>query len=193
MRTPFPTSNIVTGLASSLITSRKEITNFKTGTVKMVRMDIEREKINASDFEGTWKNYSSNDKNHCVNWFWTWNHRHTNSFVGIVDCRCMYCYSEDMSYQCPECNASFLCRCCFGQGPFTSHRTQYNHRQSECNEQLTKVRVGSLVHKDKDFISTFSIAVKNQMLGEGVEHLVCKGKLSAGSWSTPPLLLTFTS
>jgi hypothetical protein len=156
----------------------------------MVRMDIERGKNNAPDCEGTWEIFSSNDKT--VNRFWTWNHSHTNGFVGIVDRRCMYCYSEDVSYRCPGCNACFLCRRCFGQDPFTSHRTRYNHRQSECTEQLTKVRVGSLVHKDKENIPTFSIAVKNQTFGEGAERVVRKGKLRAWSmWSTPPLLLTF--
>lgn len=184
-------SNIVTSLASSLTTSRTEMTKLKTGRVKMVRMDIERGKNNAPDCEGTWEIFSSNDKT--VNRFWTWNHSHTNGFVGIVDRRCMYCYSEDVSYRCPGCNACFLCRRCFGQDPFTSHRTRYNHRQSECTEQLTKVRVGSLVHKDKENIPTFSIAVKNQTFGEGAERVVRKGKLRAWSmWSTPPLLLTFT-
>ncbi len=169
-------SNIVTSLATSLTTSMTEMAELNTGRVKMVRMDIMREKLNAPDFEGTWRNYSSNDKNYCVNRFWTWNHRHTSGFVEIVHRRCMYCYSEDISHLCRKCTAQFACRHCFGKFEFTLHRHRHNHRQSDCDKQIIKIRMGCLVHKDKEFLPTFSVAVKDQSFGEGAERVVRKGK-----------------
>ena len=45
-------SNIVTSLASSLTTSKTEMSELKTGKMKEVRMDVTREKRNTPDYEG---------------------------------------------------------------------------------------------------------------------------------------------
>ena len=50
-------SNIITTLASSLTASKTEMTNMKTGAAKMLRMDVEREKVNTPDHIGSWKEY----------------------------------------------------------------------------------------------------------------------------------------
>ncbi len=165
-------SHIVSGLASSLTTSRTEMTELRTGKSRKVRMDIVREKLHAPDWEGTWKNYAIDDESQYVHRFWAWGfNRRRGDFVEIVSRRCMHCYSEDQLYSCPDCNAAFVCRACFRVGnAFTGHLGV------ECETLLRRVAVGNLQHKDVEQLSSFCIAVKDQVFGEGAERIVRKGE-----------------
>ena len=73
-------SNIITTLASSLTASKTEMTNMKTGAAKMLRMDVEREKVNTPDHIGSWKEYKSDggDENSYVKRVWSWSWREGN-------------------------------------------------------------------------------------------------------------------
>ena len=170
-------SNIITSLASSLTTSKTktEMTELNTGKAKLVRMDIEREKLNTPDYVGDWKFYESNNREiRHVNKFWIWSDRQTNGFVDVVDTRCYVCFDENASNECPTCGASFLCTSCYiKNNGFAWHMTRYNNHQSDCQRNLSFIRMKSLVHKD---LPSWSIAVKDQIFGEGAERIVRKGK-----------------
>mmetsp|Transcript_806 Transcript_806/g.1651 ORF Transcript_806/g.1651 Transcript_806/m.1651 type:complete len:716 (-) Transcript_806:901-3048(-) len=164
-------SNIITSLASSLTTSKTEMTELRTGKAKLLRMDIEREKFNTSDYVGTWLDFRSDGPDY-VNRCWTWNYSHTNGFVEILDTRCTFCYAEDAQLVCPGCKSYFSCVGCSEQDlGFASHRTRYNNRQSECQQILAKTRMRSLVRKE---LPSWSISVKDQIFGEGAERIVHK-------------------
>ena len=169
-------SNIITNLASSLTTSRSEMTELRTGKAKLLRMDIEREKLNTPDHIGGWKEYT-NCGSLYVRRYWSWSYRQVDGFVPIVDTRCAYCYDEDAEIECPGCNAYFVCGGCsrllYGQDiEFKAHRSRYDNPQSECEQNLAKIRMGSLRHKE---LPSFSIAVKDRFFGEGAERIVRKG------------------
>ena len=167
-------SNMVTTLATSLTTSRIELTELTTGRCKSVRMDIEREKLITPDWEGSWKYYTSNNCEQRVNRFWTWNNQ-TNNFVAIVDRRCMYCFTEKYVYHtCSGCNAKFVCKSCYQSDSFASHGMHYRNRPSQCEKLLTNIQKGNLVHKDEHVLPTFSLAIKTQTFGEGAERIVRK-------------------
>ena len=172
-------SHIVSGLASSLTTSRTEMTELGTGELREVRMDIMREKLHTLDSEGTWTHYGNDDESRHVRrfWGWTWNSRRTGGFQEIVNRRCMDCYSEDRLHICPICNTAFICKSCFGEGnSFADHKASYDGSQSECDRLLTRVAKGDLLHKDEAHLPSFCIAVKDQAFGEGAERIVRKGK-----------------
>jgi Mg-chelatase subunit ChlD len=170
-------SNVITSLASSLTTSRTEMTELKTGRQKTVRMDIEREKYDAPDWEGTWKNYTTDDSQY-VRRFWTWDHkRNVGDWVEIIDRRCRFCFSDIIFNRCVECRAAFTCIKCFTIDPlYNQHKTSRNNRVSECSSRRTKVAMGTLAEKDDDVLPSFCIAVKDQTFGEGAERVVRKGK-----------------
>lgn len=187
-------SHIVSGLASSLTTSRTEMTELRTGELRQVRMDIVREKLHTLDSEGTWKNYAVDDESRYVMrfWGWTWNERRSGGFAEIVTRRCAYCFSEDRLTCCPDCNAAnFVCKSCFrGRNRFDyhNHKASYGGSISECDKLLKRVAMGSLVHKNEEDLPSFCIAVKDQAFGEGAERIVRKGKQA---WPCKTLLLLY--
>ena len=169
-------SNIITSLATSLTTSRTEMTELKTGKAKLVRMDVEREKLNTPDHIGTWTKYTNSfDRNQYVSSYWSWSWRKGNGFVEIVDTRCAWCYKDSSGGHfmvCPGCNAHSLCRSCYIEGDgFTDHRKRYNNQQSECQQLLAQIRMG-YVRQMK--LPSYSIAVKDQSFNEGAERIVFK-------------------
>ncbi|KAL7548558.1 hypothetical protein ACHAWF_012911 [Thalassiosira exigua] len=167
-------SNIITSLASSLTTSKTEMTELMTGKAKTVRMDIQREKLNTPDHVGTWKYYMSADEENCVNRFWTWDYRSGGSgFLKILDTRCAYCFVQNgLLMECPTCKGFYMCRTChMDQGGFADHRTRHGNRHSQCSAKLAKIRMGKIVRKD---LPSWSLAVKEQTFGEGAERIVRK-------------------
>lgn len=165
-------SQIISNLASSLTTSRTELTEVTSGKMRQVRMDIEREKLHTQDNEGTWKNYAL-DKSRYVErfWGWTFNGKRTGGFVKIVSRRCIYCYLEDLLFACQDCRAVFVCRSC--QLEFGNFLAVHKSTSGDCNELRNEVEKGFLQHK---VLPSFCIAVKDQAFGEGAERIVRKGK-----------------
>ena len=168
-------SNIITSLASSLTTSKTEMTELNTGKAKLLRMDIKREKLNTPDSIGNWTQYTNNyDGNtNYVNRIWSWNTRHRNGFVEVIDTRCGNCFEENAKNECPSCRSYSLCTYCFcfNDPGFRVHQSRYNNHRSECSVLLSNKRSGHIVSKE---LPSFSIAVKEQYFGEGAERLVRK-------------------
>ena len=151
------------------------MTELRTGELRKVRMDIVREKLHAPDSVGTWKNYATDDESRYVERFWAWTHtkRRTGDFVEIVSRRCMFCYSEDRLYHCPDCNAAFVCASCY----FRSGGDAFSrHEMGECGTLSRQIAQGYLLHKDEEQLASFCIAVKDQAFGEGAERIVRKGE-----------------
>lgn len=164
-------SNIITSLASSLTTSKTEMTELATGKAKLLRMDMQREKLNTPDHVGSWKVYDDYFGSNFVHRFWSWNYK-MNDFMEVVDTRCAACSVEKALHVCPDCNAHHLCtKCILGKGDFTRHQMRENYQQSECDGLQARQRQGDLVKKE---LPSFSIAVKGQIFSEGAERAVRK-------------------
>ena len=163
-------SNIITGLASSLTTSKTEMTNMATGEARKVRMDIKRERVGTPDDEfitDDWNCYNTEHK--YVEKIWSWS-TNNNEWVGIIDTRCILCYSDTREREiqggrCTLCKSCYFCKSCY-------NRTNYNyHRQFICSELISKSRRGALIKKA---IPSFRVAIKKPIFGEGAERIVRK-------------------
>ena len=174
-------SNIVTTLASSLTTSRTELSELKTGTMKEVRMDVTREKRNTPDYEGDWTFHESNDPKFKVNKIMTWSHRSKSEsgFVDVVDPRCAGCHKH-VGYQmsatrgivCSKCNAFCICYTCHKKGIMDTHtKKQAGKKAAQCDQFLIKTRSGELIRKE---LPSFDIAIKQNIFAEGAERVVRK-------------------
>lgn len=160
-------SNIITNLASSLTTSKTEMTNIETGVAKEVRMDIVRDRKDAPDDQfltSDWKCYSGIH----LQRIWSWSTK-LNTFVEIIDSRCGNCREQVRHancYLCDYCDAFVLCSKCENSTNIEMHR--YTR---QCSSNISKVRSGKLV---KESVPSFSIAMKDQIFGEGAERIVRK-------------------
>lgn len=75
-------SNIISSLATSLTTSKTEMTEMRTGVTKMIRMDVTREKPNTPDNVGKWREYSNQSNDYFVQRIWGWRYERGLDFVG---------------------------------------------------------------------------------------------------------------
>ena len=172
-------SHIISSLATSLTTTKTEMTSINTGSAKEVRTDVTREKHGTPDNVGTWTNYQNSDRNCFVRRIWSWRHRGGLDFVQLVDPRCFNCYKH-VGYQsninsgvvCHICEGFALCHSC-NSGPqiLQDHYKQVGHRQSKCDELVAKKRMGKMLRRE---LPSHSIAVKNEIFGEGAERIVRK-------------------
>jgi len=161
-------SNIITNLASSLTASKTEMTNMETGAPKKVRMDIIRERIDASDdksITSDWKCYTRTSSN-VVNRIWSWS-TELNDFAQVIDNRCGECWRRTSHYRCEYCDAFLLCKKCANSSNIRLHKTS-----KDCSRNIAKVRSGRLVKES--LLLSFSIAMKEQIFGEGAERVVRK-------------------
>ena len=161
-------SNIITGLASSLTASKTEMTNLATGKVRKVRMDITRERKNTPDdlfVTADWNCYNTESK--FVNRIWSWSTQ-LNDFVQVIDSRCGVCWkhTDRIDSLCPYCYAYCFCANC------TNLQTMKHHRSSRaCSKLIAMKKSGKLVSKE---VPSFSVAMKDQIFGEGAERIVRK-------------------
>lgn len=174
-------SNIVTTLASSVTTSMTEMTNIETGTLRKVRMDLRREKMNTPDdlvLTSDWITYETNSMNQFVSNIWSWDYK-LNDFVRIIDHRCVDCWKMTNVFRqgegycigdlCADCRAVCFCsRCHLKAARLRGGKSL--HR--DCSKYLQGRRIGKLIVK-KD-IPSFDIALKQPIFGEGAERIVRK-------------------
>lgn len=159
-------SNIITNLASSLTTTKTEMTNLATGAIKTVRMDIIRERKDAPDdrfVTSDWKCF--NTKLMYVDRFWSWSNQ-LNDFVIVIDTRCGVCWEPTNGQPCGYCKAFHFCSKC------SNFKNTLRHRfQGACSTLIAKTKSGKLVRKE---LPSFSVATKKQVFGEGAERIVRK-------------------
>ena len=184
-------SNIITSLASSLTTSKTEMTELRTGKARLVRMDVTREKHDTPDNVGDWHIYKSSSDIQFVRRIWTWSYRRGSDFVEIVDPRCAHCYKTSVGtdrakgFICPDCDSYCVCWSC--KAEYSTHKERSGHRGSQCDRLLGRKRLGKLVHKD---LPSFSIAMKENIFGEGAERIVRKVRFlnEKGNFIGPPMV-----
>ena len=118
-------------VASSLTSTKTELTNLTSGKSLIVRSDLIRERKDApDDLDPTrdWKLFNSSQQYTVDVWTWNKKKRHVggnNDFVRLIDPRCSACYSvvvmnlEGAANQqrgtiCAGCKACFFCWDCIG-------------------------------------------------------------------------------
>jgi hypothetical protein len=173
-------SNIVTTLASSVTTSMTEMTNIETGTLRKVRMDLRREKVNTPDdlvLTSEWSTYETATLKHYVSSIWSWDCK-LNDFVEVIDHRCADCWKMTNVFRkgeghaigdlCAYCGAVCFCVRCH----LHAARRRGKALHPNCSRCLQDRRVGKLILKED--IPSFDIALKEPIFGEGAERIVRK-------------------
>ena len=170
----------VTSLASTLTASRTEMTGLRKVS-KTVRTDLVRETKNTPDHHGTWKRYGP-DLNATLhlNKFWTWSLSTGGEFVEVDDrSRCSLCYRATKTlHPCKNCKAFVLCSGCLTKASKWKHRTTFYEKESECDRFQKTITDGKLVRRE---LPSLSMAIKNQVFGEGAERIVRKARFTNAS------------
>jgi hypothetical protein len=171
-------SNIISALATSLTTTKTEMTEVDTGAMKTVRMDVLRERKGTIDDQyltDGWWFYESD----CLEKFHSWSYKN-NDFCSIVDRRCWHCWKDEHSteFHCSRCEAVYYC------STACHHGAQYYGRQCiggpkggalhDCARTKSKLRCGSMIRRSNIDIPSFRVAVKSKIFGEGAERMVRK-------------------
>jgi len=159
-------SNIITTLATSLTSSKTELTDLAKGKVRKVKMDIMRERKDTPDdlyLTNDWTTYRSDQADFIQN-IWTWNDK-KDVFQLITDTRCRSCW-DITSRLCSNCSMCRFCDSCIRQNtlPYMNHGIF-------C--QKFKIARLSGVFADKS-VPSWNVALKNTVFGEGAERIVRK-------------------
>ena len=166
-------SNIITSLASSLTTSKTEMTELATGKSKTVRMDVRREKIGTPDdafVTDEWYIY----RKEAVVSFWEWSYK-LDDFVMVMETRCMRCWAfvapSRRVHTCPGCRVATYC----SEKCFSLARCPEDHGGAkECVRYRSELESGRLVSKDDGALPSFSVAMRKTVFSEGAERMVHK-------------------
>jgi hypothetical protein len=172
-------SNIITSLVTSLASSKTEMTDLKTGKSRSVRADVLRERKGVPDdleLTDEWRAFRGNSNSNYVFRIWSWSYE-KDDFVQLIDPRCIECSrlvcngihlapSPLVGLLCPKCKACCVCwRCAVND----SHLQ--DKRPGECKRFLRDRRSGKLI---KQPVTSFSMAIKKLVFGEGAERIVYK-------------------
>eukprot|EP00550_Attheya_septentrionalis_P009307 CAMPEP_0198294472 /NCGR_PEP_ID=MMETSP1449-20131203/22509_1 /TAXON_ID=420275 /ORGANISM="Attheya septentrionalis, Strain CCMP2084" /LENGTH=784 /DNA_ID=CAMNT_0043994431 /DNA_START=44 /DNA_END=2398 /DNA_ORIENTATION=- len=165
-------SNIMTSLATSLTTSKTEMTDLKTGKSKALRTDVLRERRGTPDDDALtlqWIPYRSTDKKQFVRRIWSWSSQ-KNDFLHVIDPRCVCCYKKSKrGFKCGNCKICLVCKVC--KKEYHQYFIQEHYKKDECYTALKSSRTGLVVSKD---ICSFSVAMKEPIFDEGAERIVHK-------------------
>jgi hypothetical protein len=117
-------SEIISSSAATSVSSKTELTSLKSGKMRSVRTDVEREKCNAPDDRAVnngWRVFRGGAFDKFVVRVWEWN-AEANDFSQMIDPRCRCCNKvvADADYHitskrgsmCPGCFACFFCERC---------------------------------------------------------------------------------
>jgi len=171
-------SNIVTSLASSLTSSKTEMTDLASGKSKKVR-DVLREKKDAPDdteLTTEWWEYSSRFFDSYVDSIDTWGHYKLNDFVRYVDPRCANCFEscrQPSPIECIICGAVRWCSALCKDEHKDYHATQCRALKRKLDKSQIKV-------PPADKIPSWNVAIKSTVFGEGAERVVHKFRFLDG-------------
>jgi hypothetical protein len=165
-------SNIVTSLASSLTTSKTEMTELATGKSKTVRMDVRREKMGTPDDTFVTDEWYIYRKESCVS-FWDWSYK-LDDFRMVVEKRCMKCWAfvapSRLVYTCPCCKVATYC----GEKCFSLASPDDHGGPLRCARYRSENEHGKMVRKDDSTLPSFSVAMRKTVFSEGAERMVHK-------------------
>jgi hypothetical protein len=172
-------SNVMSSLVTSLTSSRTELTDMATGNSRIVRTDVKRERNDAPDdirLTHEWETYRNNSNTHYVCRIWSWDHK-KNDFILLMDPRCIFCYklvgradweaNDFKGFLCPKCEACYICFECKHNGKYKAK----HYLSEECHQWLKDRRNNKILRQP---ITSFSVAMKKPIFGEGVERIVHK-------------------
>jgi hypothetical protein len=139
-------SEIISSSVATSVSSKTELTSLKSGKMRSVRTDVEREKCNAPDDHAVnddWRVFRGGAVDKFVVRVWEWNAA-AGDFSEMIDPRCRTCYKvvADADYHitlkggsmCDGCSACFFCERC------VRTRADRIHRGRECQSMVTARR-----------------------------------------------------
>ena len=187
-------SHIVSTHATSLTSTKSELTDLKTGKAKQVRTDVVRERRGTVD-DGVapdpneWRIFGLDDDS-WVDKISKW-HGRSGEFYQVIDHRCFLCFRTvvDDTYRllrrghrlC-ECQVLHFCQWCAQMRAAT-----FNHSDDACRHMASKRRKGFY---QKDQVPSFSVAWKKTCFGEGAERLAFKFRFldANGNFTGPKMV-----
>lgn len=129
-------SQIISSSVATSLASKTELTSLKSGKMRSVRTDVEREKHNAPDDAAVsedWRVFRASDKQQYVLQVYEWSSV-TDDFARLIDPRCRECFKTvaDSSYEviskggsiCGGCSACFFCSRCLRVNADRTHRIE---------------------------------------------------------------------
>lgn len=177
-------SKLISSLSISLTQTKLEMTDLDSGKAMKVRSDLRREKKGTKDdqyLNDNWRVFSGSS----VGTTWTWSHHH-NDFVELFDFRCFHCNldtrigpdivdTEGLKREalvCHDCKSCCFCsRSCYFEGIHSHKQGVGSYTKYSCDEVRKLAIEGRIVKKH---IPSYSLAIKNQIFGEGAERVVSK-------------------
>jgi hypothetical protein len=175
-------SAVMNSSLTSSLGTKTEMSSLKTGSSRLVRTDVKRERSDTPDDETVnenWTVFRTSSVDQYVQNVWVWNSK-INDFSRLIDRRCNACYNEvaTSSYivlegkgtMCRVCKACFFCKRCAVVGSYQSHQNS-----AECNENNRERRSGFLVGGSRTpALMSYNVALKKLAFGEGAERLAFK-------------------
>ena len=191
-------SHLITSLASSVTSTKTEMTEAASGKCKQVQ-NVTREKLNTPDLEGAWHIYERKADYRVVS-ISTWQ-TEKREYTKLVDPRCSICYahvgfevSATQGIVCKLCHSYRLCYNCVkdynnedGYLMILHRAKQARSTLSECSANILMIRNGDLTMRR---LPTFFIAFKEKIFGEGAERMVRKVRFldSQGHFTGDPMV-----
>ena len=177
-------SKLISSLSTSLTQTKLEMTDLESGKAMKVRSDLRREKkgtIEDKFLNDNWSVFSGSS----VGTTWTWSYDH-NDFVELFDFRCFNCNEDTRigsdiietlglkrgAIVCNDCRSCCFCsQACYYDGIQSHKQGVGSYTQYSCDEMRFLAIEGRIVKKH---IPSYSLAIKNQIFGEGAERVVSK-------------------
>jgi hypothetical protein len=135
-------SEIMSSSVATTLSSKTELTSLKSGKMRSVRTDVEREKCNAPDDDAItddWRVFRGSDYDNFVARVWEWSSKNQD-FYQLIDPRCRTCCKSvaNSNYEidstegsiCRKCSACFFCARC--EWTDLAHR---DHHGKECRSR----------------------------------------------------------
>eukprot|EP00977_Amphora_coffeiformis_P008381 scaffold1893_cov220-Amphora_coffeaeformis.AAC.26 len=188
-------SSIVNSSSSSMTSTRTELTDLRTGKLRIVRTDVLREKQGTPDdlhANDQWNVFMASSDTRYTQEIFVWNNR-MEDFATLVDPRCYTCYKVVLGPQmdgnigaaegllCPRCKACYVCFDCLNQTRNWSGAHDWLKVEHGCSEAARLRRNGLVVHKS---LPSFNVAYKKTAFGEGAERLAFKFRFVANDGKT---------
>ena len=188
-------SSIVHSSSLSMTSTKTELTDLRTGKLRIVRTDVLREKQGTPDdlrANDQWNVFMASSETKFTRDIYVWNNR-MEDFATLVNPRCYTCYKVVLGPQqngqiesvkgllCPRCKACYVCFDCLGQTRNWFGGHDWSQVEHGCSEAAQLRRNGLVVQKS---LPSFNVAYKKTAFGEGAERLAFKFRFVANDEET---------
>jgi len=178
-----------------MTSTRTELTDLRTGKLRIVRTDVLREKQGTPDDRHAnqqWNVFMASSQTKYTRDIYVWNDR-MEDFATLVNPRCYTCYKVVLGPQqdgvigtvegllCVHCKACYVCFDCLAQTRNGVGNHDWSKVEHGCSEAARLRRNGLVVHK---VLPSFNVAYKKTAFGEGAERLAFKFRFVADDGKT---------